>query len=117
MGFRILFQNILAFVDKEAAQAIFSPQENDDALPGHTDCAKIYGSGFNLEANSICFKMDTSLAVDSSSRYEIIDFRPWVVCRHAIVCQSSCCLQTLAPVAGAVAGLLVPPTIAKTAGA
>lgn len=90
MGFRILFQNILAFVDKEAAQVIFSPQENDDALPGHTDCAKIYGSGFNLEANSICFKMDTSLAVDSSSRYEIIDFRPWVVChRMSIIMFSS----------------------------
>lgn len=69
----------MVFVDKENAKLIFTADQ-DDELPGDSDCAKIYGQNFNLESNAIAFKLDKKMAMNAMCKYEIVDVRTCVPC-------------------------------------
>lgn len=74
---RILFQNYMAFVDRDFATQLFRSDDDDDSppLPGHTDAAQIYASDFKLESNAICFCYRKDMTPLSESLYEVVDIR------------------------------------------
>lgn len=72
---RILFQNYMAYVERDFAEQLFHYSDGTPELPGHTDAAQIYATDFKLESNAICFSYKTDMTPLSEATYEVVDIR------------------------------------------